>query len=315
MILTVISTTNTAKDQWQAELLEHSWQQVGQSGELVRLVACGLNEELPQHSFARVVRTRPWCPHPYVSDSYLPYNKPASILEWLIGERIDATLLLLDSDSVLLETFDQEIGPGQALAHTWREVKVGEKGPFGLPKQYNNLNAFCVNRNLRLKKVQYPLLIHSSDLIKILARWLELIGIIRSQCVSHLGLPGKQTGLPMPLPRRNIKYLTPRGRWQPPPWTERQTGQSAATGFRLNRQVAKSSGIRKLILHGKPAIQDRQKPVLAGNFSLTFRSSSLCENHMASSDTCDLANAWVYAKQECWTECCWKYRAGLNHCR
>jgi hypothetical protein len=187
VIITVMMTANNARDHWRAELAEYSWQQVGQSGELVRLVACNPGEPLPTHDFARVIGTRSWSHHPYIADYFEAYNQPASLLEWLIRERVDATLVLLDSSSILLEAFNEEVEPGGAIGNTWRDLETGDKGPFGLPEIYNNLNAYCVNRQLKLPKVQFPLLIHSSDLLKILPRWLELTGLIRNQVRSHLG--------------------------------------------------------------------------------------------------------------------------------
>ena len=60
-------------------------------------------------------------------------------------------------------------------------------GPFALGSEYVNLQAFCVNRDLKLPKLQYPLLIHSSDLKKLAARWLELTGIIRCEVSTNTG--------------------------------------------------------------------------------------------------------------------------------
>lgn len=189
MIVTVLMTSSSAKDQWRAELLEHSWQRVQQPGELVRLVASSAPEPLPLHGLARVVRTRCWNPHPYVADNFEPYNLPAGLLEWLLRERIDATLLLVDSESVLLQAMEQEVSPGEAIGHSWRDIPSDAKGPFGLAKKYQVLEAYCVNRQLKLPQVQFPLLIHSRDLVKFAARWLELTVIIRTQVVTHLGAP------------------------------------------------------------------------------------------------------------------------------
>jgi len=189
MIVTVFVTNADRNFQWQSELLEHTWQQVKQPGELVRLVASPEQQSLPLHGLARVVRTRCWNPHPYVQDGYPLYNTPAGLWEWLLSERIDASLLLLDPDSVLLDSFQQEVGPGEAVGHDWPGMPCNGRGPFGLTKDYQNLQAFCVNRELRLSGVQFPVLIHSSDLTKIAPRWLELTAIIRTQVGRHVGGP------------------------------------------------------------------------------------------------------------------------------
>jgi hypothetical protein len=186
MIITVFVTTNSQDDQWRAELLEHYWQQSGQAGQLVRLVATAADDSLPVHGIARVVRTRPWIDHPYIVDSYAAYNIPAALLEWLMAEQVDATILVLEADSILLESINQELTPGQALGSSWADMPGGD-GPFSLSENYSNLQAFCVNRDLKLARVRYPLLIHSSDLRKLAARWLELTGIIRLEVATASG--------------------------------------------------------------------------------------------------------------------------------
>jgi len=190
VIYTVFVTGNTEQDQWQAELLEYSWQNVRQAGELVRLVACGAGQALPMHALARVVRTRSWSPHPFLFDHYAAYNTPAALLEWILQERVDASLLLLDSHNVLFNALNEEVACGQAVGNEWGDMPRGGDAPFGLPGEYQYLQAYCVNRGLRLPPVQFPLLIHSRDLKKILARWLELTGIIRAQFSTQAGRPG-----------------------------------------------------------------------------------------------------------------------------
>jgi hypothetical protein len=179
MIITVFVTTHSARDHWRAELLEQSWIQCGQAGELVRLVACPANATLPLHRVARVVRTLPYDPHPYLADQFPGYNLPAALFEWLITEAVDATLLLLDLDSVLVKPIAEEVVAGGALGNRWQQWPAGQ-GPFGLGKPYRKLEDYCVNRELKPAKVQFPVLIHSSDLHKMAARWLEWTGLIRS---------------------------------------------------------------------------------------------------------------------------------------
>lgn len=178
MIITVFVTTHSAGDQWRAELLEHSWLESGQPGELVRLVACPAGAALPRHGAARVVRTLPYDPHPYIGDSFPGYNSPAALLEWLVTEPVDASLLVLDPNSVLLRPVSDEVGPGEAMGRPWDGWPAGD-GPFGLAEAYAPLRAFCVNRELEPPRVGLPLLIHSDDLRRLAARWLELTALIR----------------------------------------------------------------------------------------------------------------------------------------
>jgi len=179
MIITVFVTTDSARDQWRAELLEQSWIDSRQAGELVRLVACRPDATLPMHGTARVVRTLPYDPHPYLRDGFPGYNLPAALLEWLVTESVDASLIVLDLDSVLLQPIVEETAPGDAVGNRWPQWPTGQ-GPFGLPDGYHAIEGYCVNRELKPPRVQFPVLIHSADLRKMAARWLELTGLIRA---------------------------------------------------------------------------------------------------------------------------------------
>ena len=180
MIYTVFCNAVDAEMQWQSELLEYSWGKARQPGELVRLVATRPGDQTPGHRLARLVETQSWSPHPYTSDFYLPYNKAAALLEWLFRERIDGTVLLLDPHCVFRSPVPSEVEPGQALATAWPDLPRGD-GPFGLGPGFEFLAGICVDRTLELPAVTLPVLIHSSDLRKIAARWLELMSIIRAE--------------------------------------------------------------------------------------------------------------------------------------
>lgn len=179
MIYTVFVSADDVEEQKEAELIEYAWQRCGQAGELIRLVPSPPGATLPNHSLARAEQTLSWTKHPYIQDYYPGYNVPAALLEWLQRDAIDATILLLESGSILRQAIDQEVEPGASMGHTWNTMPSGD-GPFALSEKYTALRAWCVNRDLELPRVQLPLLIHSSDLLKICPRWLELIGLIRT---------------------------------------------------------------------------------------------------------------------------------------
>ena len=96
MIYTVFSTTDNPYMNWQSQLLEYSWKEVQQPGELIRLVASGDRTQLPESSIAKVVHTWPWDLHPVTGDRYLIYNKPASLSQWLAKEKPEGTVLFID---------------------------------------------------------------------------------------------------------------------------------------------------------------------------------------------------------------------------
>lgn len=166
--------------QWQSELLEYSWGRARQPGELVRLAASNPGSTVLHHRFARVVETLSWSPHPYTGDLYPPYQKPAALLEWLFTERIEGTVLLLEPSCVFRSPVSAEVGRGQARGTAWHDLPRGE-GPFGLDPGFEFLAGYCVDRTLELPPVTLPVLIHSADLRKIMARWLELMSIIRAE--------------------------------------------------------------------------------------------------------------------------------------
>lgn len=180
MIYTVFCTSGDGEMQWQAELLEYSWGRARQPGELVRLVAARPGDQVPGHRLARVVQTQCWSPHPYTGDLYSPYHKAAALLEWLFTERIDGTILMLDPNSAFRAPVASEVKRGQAWATAWPELPRGD-GPFGLGAGFEFLHGVCVDRTLELPAVTLPVLIHSTDLRKITARWLELMSIIRAE--------------------------------------------------------------------------------------------------------------------------------------
>jgi hypothetical protein len=180
VIYTVFCTSAGATLQWQSELLEYSWGAVRQPGELVRLVATPPGAPAPRHRLARVVETLCWAPHPYTGDRYPPYDRPASLLQWLFEERIDGTILLVEPGCVFRSPVGTEARRGRATATAWPGLPRGE-GPFRLGPGFGFLERFCVDRSLELPAVTLPLLIHASDLRRIAPRWLELASIIREE--------------------------------------------------------------------------------------------------------------------------------------
>lgn len=181
MIYTVFIAEANPVIQWQCDLLDYAWGLAGQPGELVRLTPAHKDDPLPTQRLARVVRTDAWSPHPYTGEEFPAYNQPAALLEWLYREPVEGTVLLLELDSVIRAPITREVAPGQALATPWPALPQAGHGPFGLGSAFAFLDQFCVNRELVVPPVTRPVLLHSSDLRKLVARWLELMGIMRSE--------------------------------------------------------------------------------------------------------------------------------------
>jgi hypothetical protein len=192
MFYTVFSTNLAPQMQWQSDLLEYSWKRAGQEGTLIRLVATDDPDKLPQQKYAECVATRLWDTHPDTGDAYPIYNKPASLLEWLFRDHPEGSVLLIDPDCVFRSSVNRHVAPGFPVAQSWigwSLSKSSRKNPFGLPRAFSFLNDHCARVDLSIAPVMIPILIHTSDLRKICARWLELCGVIRTNFRNWEGAP------------------------------------------------------------------------------------------------------------------------------
>ena len=192
MFYTVFSTNDTPYMQWQSDLLEYSWKRVGQEGVLIRLVATKQPGALPAQKYARCFAAHPFDVHPETGDFYPIYNKPASLLEWLYRDRPEGTVLLLDPDCVFRQAVTRRVAPGYPAAQAWIDLPPGKpssKNPFGLGRKFAFLSDACARSDMRVDAVMIPTLIHTSDLRKICARWLELCSIIRQSYRDDGGRP------------------------------------------------------------------------------------------------------------------------------
>ena len=182
MFYTVFSTDVSPTMQWESDLLEYSWKRVGQEGTLIQLVAADEPNNMPQQKYAHCVPTRSWNVHPQTGDAYPIYNKPASLLEWIYRDRPEGTVLLLDPDCVFTKPVSRRVAPGTPVSQAWVDLKLGEpttERPFGLPAGFSFLAEHCVSVDIAADAVMIPTLIHTDDLRKLCARWLELCSIIR----------------------------------------------------------------------------------------------------------------------------------------
>tara|TARA_R110002126_G_scaffold213048_1_gene359499 strand:- start:17925 stop:19070 length:1146 start_codon:yes stop_codon:yes gene_type:complete len=182
MFYTVFSTNDSPFMQWQSDLLEYSWKRAGQEGALIRLVATDDPQNLPTQKYAQCVATRLWDTHPETADAYPVYNKPASLLEWVFRDKPEGTVLLLDPDCVFRRAIERRVAPGFPASQAWAHFSTDNpaaNNPFGLGERFAFLQDHCARVDLRIDPVMIPTLIHTRDLRKIGARWLELTGIVR----------------------------------------------------------------------------------------------------------------------------------------
>ena len=187
MISTVFASTTGEEDQWRAELLEASWHRAAQPGALFRLIAARTGSALPRSRLARHVATLPFLIHPYTGDDSPAYLLPAGLLEWLIREKPEGTVLLLESSSVFLSSIDEEMTPGKAIATPWPDLPQPGTGPFGLGQELSYLARVCADQALEVPRATLPALVHSRDLLRLAPRWLELTTLLRAECREWAG--------------------------------------------------------------------------------------------------------------------------------
>ena len=189
MIYTVFSTTDTANMNWQALLLEYSWKEVNQPGELIRLVATGDRSHLPTALHAKIVPTWPWDIHPLTGDRYVIYNKPASLSQWLTTEKPEGTVLFIDPDCVFRAPITQEVKEGRPVSQKWISFNPLANYPLTGRPTHEILQPFCKNNADLMQGIMIPTLIHTNDLKRILPRWLEVTGQIRQGVKDQQGRP------------------------------------------------------------------------------------------------------------------------------
>lgn len=173
-LYSVVCTDTDPYGTWQTEFLEHTWVRSGMPGQLLRLVGTPDGERPPTHRTARVVTTSATNTHPRLDHDYTGMNRLHSLSEWLENERPVGTVLILDCDFVFRAPLDRTALPGAPVGQLWWDmqwqgswVDVAERVSPGISP--------------RLQRVTWPLVIHTSDLRRIIDRWVELTARIRSE--------------------------------------------------------------------------------------------------------------------------------------
>ena len=173
-LYSVVCTDTNPYGTWQTELLEHSWVRAGMSGELIRLVGTPNGEKLPRHPTARVVRTAATNSHPRLDGDYTGMNRLHSLEEWLERERPVGTVLILDCDFVFRSPIDRRVDPGHPVGQLWWDFSM--MGAWA-----DAANAISPRIAARTQKVTWPLLIHTSDLRRIIRAWIDVAARLRKE--------------------------------------------------------------------------------------------------------------------------------------
>jgi len=159
---------------WQCELLEFSWKQVEQSGELIRLVSREETHPLPRHKYTQVISTRFTNTHPETGDHYIPYNRLFSFQEWLNTGEQNGTVLILDPDCVFRKRVTTRVKPGAPIAQRWRGFAIVGKWQETVEKLSD------IDIEL-IQDITWPALVHTEDMRRIMPRWIELTSLIRQE--------------------------------------------------------------------------------------------------------------------------------------
>lgn len=173
-LYSVVCTDTNPYGTWQTEFLEHSWLRAGMPGELLRLVGTPNGERPPVHHTARVVATAATNTHPRLESDYTGMNRLYSLAEWLEVERPVGTVLILDCDFVFRAPLDRKAMPGAPIGQLWWDQRW--EGDW-----LDVAEAISPGIGPDLQSVTWPLLIHTSDLRRIIARWVEVTARIRKR--------------------------------------------------------------------------------------------------------------------------------------
>jgi hypothetical protein len=219
-LYSVVCTDTNPYGTWQTELLEHTWLRVNMPGELLRLVGTPNGEQLPTHHTARVVRTAATNTHPRLDDDYIGMNRLHSLAEWLDRERPVGTVSILDCDFVFRAPLVRRATPGRPIGQDWWDFHwdghLGEVAEQISPGVRPSLQA-----------VTWPLFIHTSDLRRIIDRWIEVTARIRAETGAW---ESDMIALPIVLAERELVCeLEMLAAWMP--WPDEVVGDAAVIHY------------------------------------------------------------------------------------
>ena len=172
-LYSVVCTDTNPYGTWQTEFLEHTWVRAHMPGELLRLVGTPKGERLPRHHTARVVRTAATNTHELLDHDYTGMNRLHSLAEWLENERPVGTVLILDCDFAFRAPLAKRALPGRPIGQLWYD--------FTWAGHWGELAEEISPGVGPVQAVTWPLIIHTSDLRRIIDRWIFVTAQIRAR--------------------------------------------------------------------------------------------------------------------------------------
>jgi prolyl 4-hydroxylase len=172
LIYSLICTDTSDLIHWQSELIEYSWSKCEQPGVLIRLVASQDSTPLPVHRHAQVIRTRFSNTDSVSGDTYPPYNRLYSLVEWISSYQPSGTVLILDPDFIFRKRVPTEVNPGSPSGQRWLDFGMTDSRK-AITREVSDLDFAA------LQPVTWPVLIHTDDLARLMPRWIELTRFYR----------------------------------------------------------------------------------------------------------------------------------------
>jgi len=177
---TVYSTSNSNYQAWQTELLDATFERVGQPGRLIRL--CSVDSQHWSRPFqtearSEVVRMPCWMVDERTGDRWGIANKPASMRRWLQRSedlRDDDVVLFLDPDMVFVDRVELDVTPGTVVGQRWVDHGIADHA------YWREFGADVLDRIRPESIVMYPFAATAGDMRRIVGRFLSLSHHIRN---------------------------------------------------------------------------------------------------------------------------------------
>ena len=171
----IYSTSNTYYQSWQCDLLEYSYVNAHQKGELIALCSEGENGDLsPRESnIAMVIPLPSYMKNQHTGDFWGIANKLGSLKSWIDNQEVEGSVLFLDPDMVFIKPIDLHVKEGKVIAQRWVDSGIAGHPIF---------DKYCRKNRHRITKetiFMYPYLMHTADIRKTMERYYELSHEIR----------------------------------------------------------------------------------------------------------------------------------------
>ena len=171
------STSDTPYQRWQCDLLEQTFQWVGQPGRLICLCSASEHDDLPpsrSSAIAEVIPLPSYMRDEASGDLWGIANKFNSLRAWVEDPAVDGSVMLLDPDMVFFRAVDLEVAPGAVVGQRWVDPNIARHPIF---------DRYCRRNRERIDDdfvFMYPCVMHTADIRRTIERYSELCYEIRA---------------------------------------------------------------------------------------------------------------------------------------